>query len=88
MPPTPKAALLPAAISGGKRPRATAPETAHRSAQARLVFECKLTQVAVANTEDYVSETDREYIEKAIAEDGERRRYVFGEIMKIWERSD
>jgi flavin reductase (DIM6/NTAB) family NADH-FMN oxidoreductase RutF len=54
--------------------------------EARLVFECKLTQVAVANTEDYLSETDREYIEKAIAEDGERRRYVFGEITKIWER--
>jgi flavin reductase (DIM6/NTAB) family NADH-FMN oxidoreductase RutF len=54
--------------------------------EARLVFECKLTQVAIANTEDYLSKIDREYIEKAIAEDGERRRYVFGEITKIWER--
>jgi glycopeptide antibiotics resistance protein len=52
--------------------------------EARLVFECKLTQVAVQNTEDYLSETDRGFIEQAIAEDGERRRYVFGEITKVW----
>jgi hypothetical protein len=52
--------------------------------EARLVFECRLTQVTVANTEDYLSATDRKYIEEAIAEDGDRRRYVFGEVTKIW----
>jgi flavin reductase (DIM6/NTAB) family NADH-FMN oxidoreductase RutF len=55
-------------------------------AEARLVFECKLTQIAIANTEDYFSAQDREYIEKAIVEDGDYRRYVFGAITNVWVR--
>lgn len=55
--------------------------------EARLIIECKLTQVTTANAEDFYSEEAKEYLAKAYTEPGEIRQYVFGEIIGVWSKS-
>lgn len=52
--------------------------------EARLVVECKLTQITTANTEDFYSAEAKAYLTEAYTEPGEIRQYVFGEITSVW----
>lgn len=52
--------------------------------EARLIIECKLTQITTANVEDFYSEESRAYLANAYSDPGEIRQYVFGEIIGIW----
>jgi len=54
--------------------------------EARLVIECKLTQITTANADDVYSEEARAYLAEAYTDPGEIRQYVFGEISRIWVR--
>ena len=52
--------------------------------EARLIIECRLTQVTVPNVDDFYSEEAKEYLAKAYTDPGEIRQYVFGEITGVW----
>lgn len=54
--------------------------------EARLIIECKLTQITCANSEDFYSDEAKEYLSQAYTDSGEIRQYVFGEITGVWER--
>ena len=54
--------------------------------EARLIMECKLTQITTANAEDFYSEEAKAYLAEAYTNPGEIRQYVFGEIIGIWEK--
>lgn len=54
--------------------------------EARLIIECKLTQIATANADDFYSEEAKAYLAEAYTEPGEIRQYVFGEITGTWVR--
>ena len=52
--------------------------------EARLIIECKLTQISTANVEDFYSEESKAYLAEAYKDPGEIRQYVFGEITGVW----
>ncbi|ACL16709.1 flavin reductase [Methanosphaerula palustris] len=52
--------------------------------EARLIIECKLTQVTTPNPRDFYSQEARDYINEAYKEANDHRRYVFGEITHVW----
>lgn len=54
--------------------------------EARLIIECKLTQITTANADDFYSEEAKAYLAEAYTDPGEIRQYVFGEITRIWVR--
>jgi flavin reductase (DIM6/NTAB) family NADH-FMN oxidoreductase RutF len=53
-------------------------------AEARLIIECRLTQITAANIEDFYSEESVAFLAKAYNDPGEIRQYVFGEITAVW----
>ncbi len=55
--------------------------------EARLIIECKLTQVTNIPADDFYSEEAKAYLAEAYTDLGEVRQYVFGEITGVWERS-
>ena len=54
--------------------------------EARLIIECKLTQITTANIDDFYSMEAKEYLTEAYTSPGEIRQYVFGEISCVWLR--
>jgi len=52
--------------------------------EARLIIECKLTQVTTASVDDFYSEESKAYLSEAYTDPGEIRQYVFGEITCVW----
>ena len=52
--------------------------------EARLIIECKLTQITTAIADDFYSEEAKAYLAKAYTDPGEIRQYVFGEITHVW----
>jgi len=52
--------------------------------EARLIIECKLTQITTANFDDFYSQEAKDYLRKAYKDAGEIRKYVFGEITEVW----
>jgi flavin reductase (DIM6/NTAB) family NADH-FMN oxidoreductase RutF len=52
--------------------------------EARLIIECKLTQITTANFDDFYSQEAKDYLRKAYKDVGEIRKYVFGEITHVW----
>ncbi len=52
--------------------------------EARLVFECKLTEVTTANPNDFYSQEARDFINEAYKEPNDYRKHVFGEITHVW----
>ena len=52
--------------------------------EARLIIECKLTQVSTILADDFYSEESRAYLAEAYTDPGEIREYVFGEITGVW----
>ena len=56
--------------------------------EARLILECKLTQITTAHPDDFYSQEDKEAINEAYKEGNVYRKYVFGEITHVWVKGD
>ena len=55
--------------------------------EARLVIECKLSQMLVPNfPDDFYVQEDVDYLTEPYKDLSEHRRYVFGEITRVWQR--
>jgi flavin reductase (DIM6/NTAB) family NADH-FMN oxidoreductase RutF len=52
--------------------------------EARLIIECKLTQITTPNPNDFYSQEAKDYIKEAYKEESDYRKYVFGEITHVW----
>ncbi|MCL2154293.1 MAG: hypothetical protein FWH53_01375, partial [Leptospirales bacterium] len=52
--------------------------------EARLIFECKLTQITIPNPDDFCSQEAKDYISEAYKDTNEYRKFVFGEITHVW----
>lgn len=52
--------------------------------EARLIFECKLTQLTTPQTDDFPSQEVRDTVNEAYEEAKAYRKYAFGEITRIW----
>ena len=53
--------------------------------EARLIIECKLTQIITPNfPDDFYSQEDIDYMSEPYKDPGEHRKYVFGEITHVW----
>lgn len=52
--------------------------------EARLIIECKLTEITTPNLNDFYSQEAKDYIEEAYEEESDYRKYVFGEITHVW----
>ncbi len=52
--------------------------------EARLIFECTLTQITTPGPQDFYTQEARDYINEAYNEAHEYRKYVFGEITHVW----
>jgi flavin reductase (DIM6/NTAB) family NADH-FMN oxidoreductase RutF len=56
--------------------------------EARLILECKLTQIANANADDFYSQDAKDYLSEAYNDPQEYRKYIFGEITGVWVKKD
>ena len=52
--------------------------------EARLIIECKLTQVTTPSPYDFYAQEAKDYISGAYKDANDYRKYVFGEITHIW----
>ena len=52
--------------------------------EARLVIECKLTEITTPNPDDFCTQEAKDYIREAYKDPAEVRKYVFGEITHVW----
>jgi flavin reductase (DIM6/NTAB) family NADH-FMN oxidoreductase RutF len=52
--------------------------------EARLIMECKLTQITTPNPNDFCTQESKEYINEVYKDPNEIRKYVFGEITHVW----
>jgi flavin reductase (DIM6/NTAB) family NADH-FMN oxidoreductase RutF len=52
--------------------------------EARLIIECKLTQITTPNPDDFYAQVARDYIKEAYKGANDYRKYVFGEITHVW----
>jgi flavin reductase (DIM6/NTAB) family NADH-FMN oxidoreductase RutF len=52
--------------------------------EARLIFECKLTQLTTPSPDDFCAPEAKEYINETYKDVNEYRKYAFGEITHIW----
>ena len=52
--------------------------------EARLIFECKLTQITTPSPDDFCTQETKDYINEAYKEANYYRKYVFGEITQVW----
>ncbi|KAA6306704.1 Flavoredoxin [termite gut metagenome] len=52
--------------------------------EARLIIECKLTQITTPNPNDFYSQEAKDYINEAYKDANDYRNYVFGEITSAW----
>ena len=52
--------------------------------EARLIIECKLTQITTPNPNDFYTQEAKDYIKEAYKEESDYRKYVFGEITHVW----
>lgn len=52
--------------------------------EARLVIECKLTQITTPDPNDFYTQEAKDYLNKAYKEANDIRKYVFGEITRVW----
>lgn len=55
-------------------------------AEAKLIIECKLTQVTMPTVSDFRTPEAKEYLKDAYKEPTDYRQYVFGEITHSWEK--
>jgi flavin reductase (DIM6/NTAB) family NADH-FMN oxidoreductase RutF len=52
--------------------------------EARLIIECKLTELTTPNPDDFYTQEAKDYINEAYKEANNYRKYVFGEITHVW----
>jgi flavin reductase (DIM6/NTAB) family NADH-FMN oxidoreductase RutF len=52
--------------------------------EARLIMECKLTQISTPNPDDFYSQEAKDWIKEAYKTESDYRKYVFGEITHVW----
>ncbi len=52
--------------------------------EARLIIECKLTQITTPNPNDFNTQEAKDYINEAYKDRNDYRKYVFGEITHVW----
>jgi len=52
--------------------------------EARLILECRLTEITTPHTNDFYSQEAKDYINEAYKEASDYRKYVFGEITHVW----
>jgi flavin reductase (DIM6/NTAB) family NADH-FMN oxidoreductase RutF len=52
--------------------------------EARLIIECKLTQITTPAPDDFYAQEAKEYVKEAYKDVKEYRKYVFGEIAHVW----
>lgn len=52
--------------------------------EARLIFECRLTQLTTPTLDDFYSQEAKDYLKEAYKEASDFRRYLFGEITHVW----
>ena len=52
--------------------------------EARLIIECKLTQLTTANPDDFYTQEAKDFVNKVYKEANHYRKYVFGEITHVW----
>ena len=52
--------------------------------EAKLIIQCKLTQITTPNPDDFYTQEAKDYIKKAYKEAKDHRQYVFGEITTVW----
>ncbi len=54
--------------------------------EARLIIECKLTQITTPDPTDFCTQEAKDYINEAYKDASDYRNYVFGEITHAWIR--
>ncbi len=52
--------------------------------EAKLIIECKLTQLTTPNVDDFYTEEAKDYLREAYKEKNHYRKYLFGEITHVW----
>jgi len=52
--------------------------------EARLIMECKLTQITTPHPDDFYSQEAKDFIKEAYIGPNDYRKYVFGEITHVW----
>jgi len=52
--------------------------------EARLIIECKLTAITTAKPDDFYTQEAKDAINEAYKEANVYRKYVFGEIARVW----
>ena len=52
--------------------------------EARLIIECKLTQITTPNPNDFYTQEAKDYLNEAYKKESDYRKYVFGEITHVW----
>ena len=52
--------------------------------EARLILECKLTEITTPDPDDFYSKEAKDYINNAYKKACDFRSYVFGEITHVW----
>jgi flavin reductase (DIM6/NTAB) family NADH-FMN oxidoreductase RutF len=56
--------------------------------EARLIIECKLTELTTVNPDDFYTQYGKDFIETAYNDVKEYHKVVFGEITKVWRAKD
>jgi predicted metal-dependent hydrolase len=56
--------------------------------EAKLIIECKLTQIMTAYLEDFYSQEAKDYLKDVYKEESNYRKYVFGEITNVWVKNN
>jgi flavin reductase (DIM6/NTAB) family NADH-FMN oxidoreductase RutF len=52
--------------------------------EARLIIECKLTELTTPDPNDFYTQEAKDYINEAYKDANEYRKYLFGEITHVW----
>ena len=54
--------------------------------EAAVVLECKLSEVTTVSPDDFLNESDKQFVVDAHAETGEYHKMIFSEITNVWVR--
>jgi flavin reductase (DIM6/NTAB) family NADH-FMN oxidoreductase RutF len=52
--------------------------------EARLIIECRLTEITTPDPNDFYTQEAKDYINEAYKDPNEYRKYLFGEITNVW----
>lgn len=56
--------------------------------EAKLIIECKLTELTTVSPNDFYTEEGRKFINDAYKEANDYHKMVYGEIIKVWKKSN